>query len=78
VERGEALPSRLRGQLFQGMMGQPAWGFPEDLRGGAQGREPITCCRRAAAPVDWDTRAKKKVKGFDPKRGGDRSLISTR
>ncbi|MDR3311271.1 MAG: pyruvate carboxylase [Oscillospiraceae bacterium] len=45
VEKGEALtfPDSAV-SYFKGMMGQPAWGFPEDLqRVVLKGEEPITC-----------------------------------
>ena len=45
VERGEGLsfPDSVV-SYFKGMMGQPAWGFPQDLqRVVLKGQEPITC-----------------------------------
>lgn len=45
VEKGEALafPDSVV-SYFEGMMGQPAWGFPEDLQKVVlKGRKPITC-----------------------------------
>ena len=45
VEKGEALtfPDSVV-SYFKGMMGQPAWGFPEDLQKVVlKGEEPITC-----------------------------------
>ena len=51
VERGKALTfPGFRRLLFQGMMGQPAWGFPEDLQKVVlKGEEPITVSSRRTA-----------------------------
>jgi pyruvate carboxylase len=58
VERGEALtfPDSVV-SYFKGMMGQPAWGFPEDLqRVVLKGEEPITCRPGdLLEPVDFDS-----------------------
>ena len=54
VERGEALtfPDSVV-SYFKGMMGQPAWGFPEDLqRVVLKGEKPITC-RPASCCPPW-------------------------
>ncbi len=57
VERGEALtfPDSVV-SYFKGMMGQPAWGFPEDLqRVVLKGEAPITCRPgELLPPVDFD------------------------
>ena len=57
VQRGEALafPDSVV-SYFKGMMGQPAWGFPEDLqRVVLKGEAPITCRPGALlSPVDFD------------------------
>ena len=57
VERGEALtfPDSVV-SYFKGMMGQPAWGFPEDLqRVVLKGEKPITCRPgELLPPVDFD------------------------
>ena len=53
VERGEALtfPNSVV-SYFKGMIGQPAWGFPEDLQGGPQGRGTHHLPSRRAAGAD--------------------------
>lgn len=50
---------------FQGMMGQPSWGFPEDLQKVVlKGIEPITCRPgELLAPVDFD-KAREEVEKF--------------
>ena len=57
VERGKALafPDSVV-SYFKGMMGQPAWGFPEDLQKVVlKGEEPITCRPgKLLPPVDFD------------------------
>ena len=57
VERGEALtfPDSVV-SYFKGMMGQPAWGFPEDLQKVVlKGEQPITCRPgELLPPVDFD------------------------
>ena len=61
---------------FKGMMGQPAWGFPEDLQKVVlKGEEPITCRPgKLLPPVDFD-RLEQEVRKFrdDPER---KDLIS--
>ena len=75
VERGEALtfPDSVV-SYFKGMMGQPAWGFPEDLqRVVLKGEEPITCRPgELLPPVDFDA-VREKMRTF---MGGDK--INTR
>ena len=77
VERGKALafPDSLV-SYFKGMMGQPAWGFPEDLQKVVlKGEEPITCRPgKLLPPVDFD-RLEQEVRKFrnDPER---KDLIS--
>jgi len=57
IEKGEALafPDSVV-SYFKGMMGQPAWGFPEDLQKVVlKGEEPITCRPgELLDPVDFD------------------------
>lgn len=57
VERGDALtfPDSVV-SYFKGMMGQPAWGFPEDLqRVVLKGEEPLTCRPgEILPPIDFD------------------------
>ena len=57
VERGKALtfPDSVV-SYFKGMMGQPAWGFPEDLQKVVlKGEEPITCRPgELLPPVDFE------------------------
>ncbi len=53
---------------FKGMMGQPAWGFPEELQKIVlKGEEPITCRPgELLPPVDFDAKWK-EVEEFCPK-----------
>ena len=57
VEKGEALtfPDSVV-SYFKGMMGQPAWGFPEDLQKVVlKGEEPITCRPgELLEPIDFE------------------------
>ncbi|HPE16477.1 MAG TPA: pyruvate carboxylase, partial [Oscillospiraceae bacterium] len=57
VEKGEnlAFPDSVV-SYFEGMMGQPAWGFPEDLqRVVLKGKKPITCRPgELLEPIDFD------------------------
>ena len=77
VERGRALafPDSVV-SYFKGMMGQPAWGFPEDLQKVVlKGEEPITCRPgKLLPPVDFD-QLEQEVRKFrdDPER---KDLIS--
>ncbi len=68
VERGEALtfPDSVV-SYFKGMMGQPAWGFPEDLqRVVLKGEEPITCRPgELLEPIDFEA-ARAEVAKFSP------------
>lgn len=77
VKKGEALtfPDSVV-SYFKGMMGQPAWGFPEDLQKIVlKGEEPITCRPgEMLAPVDFG-QAKEEVAKFYPQ-ATDRSVIS--
>ena len=52
---------------FKGMMGQPAWGFPEDLQKVVlKGEEPITCRPgELLEPVDFAA-ARREVEKFYP------------
>ncbi len=70
VEKGEALtfPDSVV-SYFEGMMGQPAWGFPEDLqRVVLKGKKPITCRPgELLEPIDFDKeRAKLEQLQPDP------------
>ena len=77
VERGKALafPDSVV-SYFKGMMGQPAWGFPEDLQKVVlKGEEPITCRPgKLLPPVGFD-QLEQEVRKFrnDPER---KDLIS--
>ena len=66
VERGEALtfPDSVV-SYFKGMMGQPAWGFPEDLQKVVlKGEAPITCRPgELLPPVDFEA-VEKKMRAF--------------
>ena len=77
VEQGEALtfPDSVV-SYFSGMMGQPAWGFPEDLqRVVLKGRQPITCRPgELLPPVDFEA-ARAEVAKF-AKEPTDRTVIS--
>ncbi len=77
VERGEALtfPDSVV-SYFKGMMGQPAWGFPEDLQKVVlKGEKPITCRPgELLPPVDFE-KAREEVRKFYPE-ASDRSVIS--
>jgi len=68
VRRGEALtfPDSVV-SYFKGMMGQPPWGFPEDLqRVVLKGEAPITCRPgELLPPVDFEA-ARAEVAKFDP------------
>ena len=68
VEKGAALtfPDSVV-SYFKGMMGQPAWGFPEDLQKVVlKGEEPITCRPgELLPPVDLET-ARREVEKFYP------------
>ena len=77
VERGKALAFQDSVvSYFKGMMGQPAWGFPEDLQKVVlKGEEPITCRPgELLEPVDFAA-ARREVDKFrnDPER---KDLIS--
>jgi pyruvate carboxylase len=68
VQKGEALtfPDSVV-SYFKGMMGQPTWGFPEDLqRVVLKGEEPITCRPgELLPPVDFEA-ARTEVSKFEP------------
>ena len=68
VSRGEALtfPDSVV-DYFKGMMGQPAWGFPEDLQKVVlKGEKPITCRPgEILDPIDFDA-VRKEVAAFIP------------
>lgn len=77
LERGSALtyPDSVVA-YFKGMMGQPSWGFPEDLQKIVlKGEAPITCRPgELLPPVDFDV-ARREVEKFSPN-PTDRSVIS--
>ena len=77
VERGEALtfPDSVV-SYFKGMMGQPAWGFPEDLqRVVLKGEAPITCRPgELLEPIDFE-KAREEVRKFYPD-ASDHNVIS--
>ncbi len=77
VSRGEALtfPDSVV-SYFKGMMGQPAWGFPEDLQKVVlKGEEPITCRPgELLDPIDFD-KAREEVRKFYPS-ADDHNVIS--
>ncbi|MEG1909234.1 MAG: pyruvate carboxylase [Oscillospiraceae bacterium] len=68
VDRGEALtfPDSVV-SYFKGMMGQPAWGFPEDLQKVVlKGEKPLTCRPgEILEPIDFDA-IKQKITQFKP------------
>ena len=78
VERGEGLsfPDSVV-SYFMGMMGQPAWGFPQDLqRVVLKGEEPITCRPGdLLPPVDWDALEAEMRKFYPEKTPIDRSAL---
>ena len=78
VERGEGLsfPHSVV-SYFKGMMGQPAWGFPQDLqRVVLKGQEPITCRPGdLLPPVDWDALEAEMKKFYPEKMPIDRSAL---
>ena len=78
VERGEALafPDSVV-SYFKGMMGQPAWGFPQDLqRVVLKGEKPITCRPGdLLPPVDWDALEAEMKKFYPEKTPIDRSAL---
>ena len=78
VERGEGLsfPDSVV-SYFKGMMGQPAWGFPQDLqRVVLKGEEPITCRPGdLLPPVDWDALEAEMRKFYHEKTPIDRSAL---
>ena len=77
VERGESLtfPDSVV-NYFKGMMGQPAWGFPEDLQKVVlKGEAPITCRPgELLEPIDFD-KARAEVRKFYPE-ADDHNVIS--
>jgi pyruvate carboxylase len=77
VKKGESLtfPDSVV-SYFKGMMGQPPWGWPEDIqRVVLKGEKPITCRPgELLPPVDFDA-ARAEVSKFDPN-PSNRSVIS--
>ena len=78
VERGEGLsfPDSVV-SYFKGMMGQPAWGFPQDLqRVVLKGEKPITCRPGdLLPPVDWDALEVEMKKFYPEKTPIERSAL---
>ena len=79
VEKGEALsfPDSVV-SYFKGMMGQPAWGFPEDIRRVVlKGEEPISCRPGdLLSPIDFDS-VREHLKEFKEEKDiTDRDLVS--
>ncbi len=79
VKKGEALafPDSVV-SYFKGMMGQPAWGFPEDLQKVVlKGEKPITCRPGdLLEPIDFDA-VKDRIKEFKKDEEiTDRDLVS--
>ena len=78
VERGEGLsfPDSVV-SYFKGMMGQPAWGFPQDLqRVVLKGEKPITCRPGdLLPPVDWDALEAEMKKFYPEKTPIERSAL---
>ena len=78
VEKGKSLafPDSVV-SFFKGMMGQPAWGFPEDLQKVVlKGEEPITCRPgELLEPVDFD-KMREEVSKFMVGTPNMKSLIS--
>ncbi len=77
VKKGEALtfPDSVV-SYFKGMMGQPAWGFPEDIqRVVLKGEKPITCRPgELLPPVNFDE-VREELKKYNPN-PLDRDVIS--
>jgi len=78
VERGKnlAFPDSVV-SFFKGMMGQPAWGFPEDLQKVVlKGEEPITCRPgELLPPVDFEA-LREELKALTGDEPDTTSLIS--
>ena len=78
VERGEGLsfPDSVV-SYFKGMMGQPAWGFPQDLQWVVlKGEKPITCRPGdLLPPVDWDALEAEMKKFYPEKTPIERSAL---
>ncbi|MCD7948187.1 MAG: pyruvate carboxylase [Oscillospiraceae bacterium] len=77
VEKGEALtfPDSVV-SYFKGMMGQPAWGFPEDLQKVVlKGEKPITCRPGELLPAVDFAAARAEVEKFYPN-PSERTVIS--
>lgn len=79
VEKGEGLsfPDSVV-SYFKGMMGQPAWGFPEQLqRIVLKGDKPISCRPgELLPPVDFDELRRGLLKFYPDKKPNMRSLLS--
>jgi len=77
VDRGEALtfPDSVV-SYFKGMMGQPAWGFPEDIqRVVLKGEKPLTCRPGdLLPPVDFE-KVREELKKYTPN-PSNRDIIS--
>ena len=77
LKKGEALPfPDSVVSYFKGMMGQPAWGFPEALQKLVlKGEQPITCRPgELLPPVDF-AKAREEVEKFYPG-ASDRTVVS--
>ena len=77
LERGKELTfPRSVVDYFKGMMGQPAWGFPEDLQKVVlKGEQPITCRPgELLEPIDFE-KAREEVRKFYPD-ASDHNVIS--
>ena len=79
TERGEALtfPDSVV-DYFKGMMGQPAWGFPEPLQKVVlKGEKPITCRPgEILDPIDFDALRNEMVPFMDSKAIDMRAMLS--
>ena len=79
VERGANLnfPDSVV-SYFKGMMGQPAWGFPEDLQKVVlKGEKPITCRPgELLPPVDFEEVKKEMSHFVDPSINNKRAMLS--
>ena len=77
LEKGEALPfPDSVVSYFKGMMGQPAWGFPEDLQKMVlKGETPITCRPGELLPLVDFAKAREEVEKFYPA-ASDRTVVS--
>ena len=79
VEKGEALtfPDSVI-DYFKGMMGQPAWGFPEDIQKVVlKGEKPITCRPgEILDPIDFDAVYKEMEPFMNGEKINRRAMLS--